>query len=88
MIQLLRKCLYIFQLKVIPQSVKNLVLCGYWNHITKESFRRPRSPDTMGELDRDLCLFWKKVAAANITFPTSSIISYEYLEGQLEAHIG
>ena len=34
MIQLLRKCLYIFQLKVIPQSVKNLVLCGYWNHIT------------------------------------------------------
>ena len=33
MIQLLRKCLYIFQLKVIPQSVKNLVLCGYWNHI-------------------------------------------------------
>ena len=35
MIQLLRKCLYIFQLKVIPQSVKNLVLCGYWNHITQ-----------------------------------------------------
>ena len=34
MIQLLRKCLYIFQLKVIPQSVKNLVLSGYWNHIT------------------------------------------------------
>ena len=33
MIQLLRKCLYIFLLKVIPQSVKNLVLCGYWNHI-------------------------------------------------------
>ena len=33
MIQLLRKCFYIFQLKVIPQSVKNLVLCGYWNHI-------------------------------------------------------
>ena len=26
MIQLLRKCLYIFQLKVIPQSVKNLVI--------------------------------------------------------------
>ncbi|XP_068462562.1 proline-rich receptor-like protein kinase PERK2 [Phaseolus vulgaris] len=41
----------------------------------------------MGELDRDLCLFWKRVAAANITFPTSSIISFEYLEGQLEAHI-
>ena len=37
MIQLLRKCLYIFQLKVIPQSVKNLVLCGYWNHINNPS---------------------------------------------------
>ncbi|XP_068477058.1 predicted GPI-anchored protein 58, partial [Phaseolus vulgaris] len=41
----------------------------------------------MGELDKDLCLFWKNVAAANITFPTSSIISFEFLEGQLEAHI-
>ena len=81
MIQLLRKCLYIFQLKVIPQSVKNLVLCGYWNHIT-------RSPDNMGELDKDLCLLWKSVAAANITFPTSAIITFEFLEGKLEAHIG
>ena len=36
MIQLLRKCLYIFQLKVIPQSVKNLVLCDNWNHIMLE----------------------------------------------------
>ncbi|XP_068476986.1 vegetative cell wall protein gp1-like [Phaseolus vulgaris] len=42
----------------------------------------------MGELDRDLCLFWKSVAAANITFPTSAIISFEFLEDQLEAHIG
>ena len=64
----------------------------YWvqkgNKDAKESFRRPRSSDTMGELDKDLCLFWKKVAAANITFPTSSIISFEFFEGQLEAHIG
>ena len=42
----------------------------------------------MGELDKDLCLFWKSVAAANITFPTSSIITFEFLESQLEAHIG
>ena len=64
----------------------------YWVHkgnkYAKESFRRPRTPDTMSELDKDLCLFWKSVAAANITFPTSSIISFEFLEGQLEAHIG
>ena len=64
----------------------------YWVHKgnkdTKESFRRPRSPDNMGELDRDLCLFWRSVAAANITFPTSSIISFEFFEDQLEAHIG
>ena len=33
---------------------------------SKENCRRPRSPDNMGELDRDLCLFWKSVAAANI----------------------
>jgi len=55
---------------------------------SKENFRRPRSPDNMGELDKDLFLFWKRVAAANITFPTSAIISFEFLEGQLEAHIG
>ena len=42
----------------------------------------------MGELDKDLCLFWKRLAAANITFPTSAIISFEFLEDQLEAHIG
>ena len=42
----------------------------------------------MGELDKDLCLFWKSVAAANITFPTASIISFEFSKGQLEAHIG
>ena len=64
----------------------------YWvnkgNKDFKDSFRRPRSPDNMGELDKDLCLFWKSVAAANITFPTVSIISFEFLEDQLEAHIG
>ena len=42
----------------------------------------------MGELDKDLCLFWKRVADAHINFPTSSIITFEFLEGQLEAHIG
>ena len=42
----------------------------------------------MGELDKDLCLFWKRVADAHISFPTSSIITFEFLEGQLEAHIG
>ncbi|XP_068464238.1 uncharacterized protein [Phaseolus vulgaris] len=41
----------------------------------------------MGDLDKDLCLFWKSVASANITFPTASIISFEFLEGQLEMHI-
>ena len=64
----------------------------YWvnkgNKDSKGSFRRPRSPDSMGELDKDLCLFWKSVAAANITFPTSAIITFEFLESQLEAHIG
>ena len=42
----------------------------------------------MGELDKDLCLFWKRVADAHINFPTSSIITFEFLEDQLEAHIG
>ncbi|XP_068475191.1 uncharacterized protein [Phaseolus vulgaris] len=41
----------------------------------------------MGELDKDLCLFWKSVAAANITFLTSSLISFEFFEDQLEARI-
>ena len=42
----------------------------------------------MGDLDKDMCLFWKSVAAANITFLTSAIISFEFFEGQLEARIG
>ncbi|XP_068466461.1 uncharacterized protein [Phaseolus vulgaris] len=41
----------------------------------------------MGELDKDLCLFWKSVAVANITLPTASIITFEFLQDQLEAHI-
>ncbi|XP_068500767.1 classical arabinogalactan protein 9-like [Phaseolus vulgaris] len=41
----------------------------------------------MGDLDKDLCLFWKSVASANITFPTAPIISFEFLEGQLEMYI-
>ena len=42
----------------------------------------------MGELDKDLCNFWKGVASSNVTLPTSSIINYEFLEGQLDVHIG
>ena len=64
----------------------------YWvnkgNKDSKGSFRKPRSPDNMGALDKDLCLFWKSVADANITFLTSAIISFEFFEGQLEARIG
>jgi len=64
----------------------------YWvnkgNKDSKDSFRRPRSPDNMGELDKDLCLFWKSVAAVNITFPTASIIPFEFFESQLKIHRG
>ena len=82
-------------IKVRPNEQDPSLLNGfplYWVHKgnkdSKECFRRPRSPDNMGELDKDLCLFWKSVAATNITFPTASIISFEFFEGQLEAHIG
>jgi len=64
----------------------------YWvnkgNKDSKGSFRKPRSPDNMGDLDKDLCLFWKSVATANITFLTSSLISFEFFKDQLEARIG
>ena len=33
---------------------------------SKENFRRPKSPDNMGELDKDLCLFWKRVAVPSL----------------------
>jgi len=55
---------------------------------SKSCFRRPRSPDSMGALDRDLCLFWKRVADANITFLTTTLISFEFYEDQLEIRIG
>ena len=42
----------------------------------------------MGALDKDLCFFWKSVADANITFLTTTIISYEFFEDQLEVRIG
>jgi len=42
----------------------------------------------MGELDKDLCNFWKGVASSNVTLATSSIITYEFHEGQLDVHIG
>jgi len=54
----------------------------------KSCFRTPRSPDSMGALDRDLCNFWKSVADAHIAFPTPMVICYEFLSGQLEIHIG
>ena len=54
---------------------------------SKSCFRRPRSPDNMGALDRDLCLFWKRVADANITFLTTTLISFEFYEDQLEIQI-
>ena len=55
---------------------------------SKSCFRRPRSPDSMGALDRDLCLFWKSVAEANITFLTTTLICFEFYEDQLEIRIG
>ena len=55
---------------------------------SRDNFRRARSPDNMGDLDTDLCLFWKSVASANITFPTAPIISFEFFEDQLEMYIG
>ena len=64
----------------------------YWvnkgNKESKGSFRRPRSSDSMGALDKDLCFFWKSVADANITFLTTTLISYEFFEDQLEVRIG
>jgi len=52
------------------------------------SFRRARGPEKMGELDKDLCNFWKGVSSPNVTLATSSIIAYEFHEGQLDIHIG
>jgi len=53
----------------------------------ESSFRRARGPEKMGELDKDICNFWKGVASSNVTLSTSSIITYEFLEGQLDIHI-
>jgi len=55
---------------------------------SKDNFRRVRGPEKMGELDKDLCNFWKGVASSNITLATSSIIAYEFHECQLDFHIG
>ena len=79
-----RSILSIFQQSYKDWKGKFVKVCAN-DQDAKESFRRPRSPDNMGDLDKDLCLFWKRVAAANIT---SAIISFEFLEDQLEAHIG
>ena len=55
---------------------------------SKDNFRRARGPEKMGELDKDLCNFWKGVASSNITLATSSIITYEFHKSQLDFHIG
>ena len=62
----------------------------YWvNKGKKESsFRKARGPEKMGALDKDLCDFGKRDASSNVVLPTSSIISYEFLESQLDVHIG
>ena len=62
----------------------------YWvNKRKKESsFRKGREPEKMGELDKDLCGFWKKVASSNVTLSTASIVSFEFYESQLDFHIG
>ena len=59
----------------------------YWVNKGKKdsSFREL---EKMGDLDRDLCGFWKRAASSNVVLPTSSIISYEFLESQLDVHIG
>jgi len=55
---------------------------------SKDNFRRARGPEEMRELDKDLINFWKGVASSNITLATSSIITYEFHESQLDFHIG
>ena len=42
----------------------------------------------MGELDKDLCNFWKEAASSNITLATFSIIKFEFAESQLDFHRG
>jgi len=54
----------------------------------ESSFRKARGPEKMGELNRDLCNFWKGVASSNVILSTFSIIAFEFLEGQLDVHIG
>jgi len=54
----------------------------------ESSFRKARGPEKMWELDKNLCGFWKRVASSGVILPTSSIIAYEFLEGQLDVHIG
>jgi len=62
----------------------------YWVNKGKKdsSFGKARGLEKMGDLDKDLCGFWKRVASSNVVLPTSSIITFEFLEGQLDVHIG
>ena len=55
---------------------------------SQDHFRKARSPEKMGELDRDLCNFWKEVPSTNTTLPTSSIIKFKFYEDQLDFYIG
>jgi len=63
---------------------------SYWvdKGMKETSFKRARGPEKMGELDKYLCNFWKGVSSSNVTLGTSSIIAYEFHEGQLDIHIG
>ena len=62
---------------------------------SKDTFQKARSPEKMGELDKDLCSFWKEVASSNnilatsnTILATSSIIKFEFDESQLDFYIG
>jgi len=52
------------------------------------SFRKARGLEKMGDHDKDLCGFWKRVTSSNVVLPTSSIITFEFLESQLDIRIG
>jgi len=51
---------------------------------SKDTFRKARSPEKMGELDKDLCSFWKELASSNTILATPSIIKFEFHESQLD----
>ena len=64
------------------------IICAHLGHPASVDVFLFRSPEKMGELDKDLCSFWKEVASSNIILATSSIIKFEFAESQLDFHIG